>query len=1137
MTTRGEINSNFYQLVNVDGNGNVTSIKGEFLANANAAGSNTQVQFNNNGVFGADSNLTYNNGTQTLSSSHFAGEAGNLSNITAGNITGVVANATYAVTSNTSYSVSGSNVSGTVANANYAVTSNTSYNVSGSNVSGTVANATFAISANTVRTNSQPNITSTGTLTGLTSTGIVNFTGASNVSLGNVSNVKITGGTNGYVLSTNGLGGLSWVAQTGGGGNGTPGGSNTQVQFNDSGTFGADANFAFNKSTNTLNVDNIVSNGSQLTNLTGSNVTGTVANATYATSAGSATTAGTVTTNSQPNITSTGTLSNLNVSGDATITGNLSVSGNTEYTNVNNLYVKDPIIELGGGANNTPLTTNDGKDRGTLLHYYTTGVVDAFMGWDNSGQEFIFGSNVTNSNEVITVNNYGNVHANYYLGNGSQLTGVTSVTSNFANYAGTVTNSTQSNITTVGNLTNLTVVGNASANSLQLNTNTGVTTANVGAMFWDATEQTVTLGMNNGVQQQIGLENYILVKANTAITNGQAVMFVGAAGENVLAAPANMSSAGFKPSYIIGIATQDIAHNDKGYITVFGVVHDVNTNAYNVGDILYVDPASTTGGLTSTEPTAPNYHITIGAVTKKSGTGHIQVRVTVHDKGDDLSDANISSPSAGQALIYTSSNTWVNGNPNVANTSGTVTTNSQPNITSTGTLTNLTVTGNVTTSGNLILDSGGRIYANYIDATLGNSNSDFTITVGNAGTNPNIYFNSNVVLIGQGLSGVGTGTLSTQGTTDLRLRTNLGSSTEGLITMADGANGNISLTPHGVGRVLLNKDTDITGNLTISGTYTGTASTVTTNSQPNITSTGTLTGLTMASNANIAMSGALSRISGGNLLSATYLTGTLTTASQPSITSTGTLTSLGVTGNITAANITANTGVFTGNGSGLTGVTATTAGTVTTNSQPNITSTGTLTGLTVSNLTANINFQTIGNVLLPTVTKVVILGGSSGQFLKTNGSGSLSWDNPTALPGGSDTQVQYNSSNTFAGSSALTFNGTTLSANAINLLKFNETVVSNNVVSGNISPDVNTATIFNYRLTGNITLNSLTNAVAGTSVTLILEQNISGSKILTSTMKFAGGVKTLSTTGGAIDILSIFYDGGTYYASLSKAYA
>ena len=82
--------------------------------------------------------------------------------------------------------------------------------IAGANVTGTVANATYAVSAGsattagTVTTAAQPNITSVGTLSGLTSTGTVNLTDASNVSLGSNSNVKLTGGTTGQYLQTDG---------------------------------------------------------------------------------------------------------------------------------------------------------------------------------------------------------------------------------------------------------------------------------------------------------------------------------------------------------------------------------------------------------------------------------------------------------------------------------------------------------------------------------------------------------------------------------------------------------------------------------------------------------------------------------------------------------------------------------------------------------------------------------------------------------------------------------------------------------------------------------------------------------------------------------------------------------------------
>jgi hypothetical protein len=329
-------------------------------------------------------------------------------------------------------------------------------NIAGGNVTGQVGNA---LVAGTVYSNAQPNITSLGTL----------------------SNVSVTGNvTTGGILTDN-----YYYA------NGSPvdfqqaAGSNTQVQFNNNNDFGASANFTFSTATNTLSVTNITANGAGLSSLTGANVTGTVANATYSANAGHAVTSNTVVDANQSNITSVGTLSGLSVAGNALVTGNLVVTGNLTYVNVTTLAVQDPIIELGGGPNGAPLTTNDGKDRGTLLHYYTTAPVDAFMGWDNSNAEFTFGSNVSVTNEVVTYNTLGNVRAGFFIGDGSQLSNLnignaTVANANYANFAGnafsvsgsnvsgqvgnalvagTVYTNAQPNITSLGTLANLTVNG------------------------------------------------------------------------------------------------------------------------------------------------------------------------------------------------------------------------------------------------------------------------------------------------------------------------------------------------------------------------------------------------------------------------------------------------------------------------------------------------------------------------------------------------------------------------------------------------------------------------------------------------------------------------------------------------------
>jgi hypothetical protein len=104
-----------------------------------------------------------------------------------------------------------------------------------------------------------------------------------------------------------------------------------------------------------------VGNGSTLTSITGGNITGTVANATYATSAGTATTAGTVTTNAQPNITSVGTLSSLSTSGNLN-SGNILTGGQVSATgNITGSYI------LGNGSQLTGLPASYGDSNVVTL--------------------------------------------------------------------------------------------------------------------------------------------------------------------------------------------------------------------------------------------------------------------------------------------------------------------------------------------------------------------------------------------------------------------------------------------------------------------------------------------------------------------------------------------------------------------------------------------------------------------------------------------------------------------------------------------------------------------------------------------------------------------------------------------------
>ena len=130
----------------------------------------------------------------------------------------------------------------------------------------------------------------------------------------------------------------------------------------------------------------------------------------------------------------------MTTTGNAIVGGDLLVNGNLTYLNVTSFNVEDPIIGLGRGANDAPLVSNDGKDRGVDLFYFDSGEKQAFVGFDNSTSKMFAATDVTIASEIVTVANYGNfvvgnlegatvsatgnITGNYFLGNGSALTGV-----------------------------------------------------------------------------------------------------------------------------------------------------------------------------------------------------------------------------------------------------------------------------------------------------------------------------------------------------------------------------------------------------------------------------------------------------------------------------------------------------------------------------------------------------------------------------------------------------------------------------------------------------------------------------------------------------------------------------------------
>jgi hypothetical protein len=203
--------------------------------------------------------------------------------------------------------------------------------------------AALANLAYSVANAAQPNITSIGTLTTLTVSG--------NTSLGLVGNVKITGGTSGYVLSTDGAGNLSWVAQTGGG---SYGNSNVATFL---------ASYGSNTITTTGNVSvgNIIGNGQALTGIAGANVTGAVSFASTANSVAAANVSG---LGNLALLSKDGNASNV-LHGDGSWSADLTTYGNSNVVTLLSSFGSNTISTTGNVKTGT--LTVPASDNGSIV--------------------------------------------------------------------------------------------------------------------------------------------------------------------------------------------------------------------------------------------------------------------------------------------------------------------------------------------------------------------------------------------------------------------------------------------------------------------------------------------------------------------------------------------------------------------------------------------------------------------------------------------------------------------------------------------------------------------------------------------------------------------------------------------------
>ena len=204
----------------------------------------------------------------------------------------------------------------------------------------------------------------------------------------------------------------------------------------------------------------------------------------------------------------------------------------------------------------------------------------------------------------------------------------------------------------------------------------------VGEVSWDDGNGTAQLGLKGGnTTLQIGQETLARVynDSGVALTDGQVVYISGAQGNRVAVklAKADSETTSFGT---LGVVTEPIAIGAEGFIAVLGTVNGLNTLGFTSGALLYLS-ATTAGAFTATAPVAPNHRVTIGYVERVHGTaGSIYVKVDNGYEIGELHDVVITTPSAGEVLLYNAtSSIWENKAPsnisglNASNlTSGTV---------------------------------------------------------------------------------------------------------------------------------------------------------------------------------------------------------------------------------------------------------------------------------------------------------------------------------------------------------------------------------------------------------------------------------------------------------------------------------
>lgn len=176
-----------------------------------------------------------------------------------------------------------------------------------------------------------------------------------------------------------------------------------------------------------------------------------------------------------------------------------------------------------------------------------------------------------------------------------------------------------------------------------------------GALFYSTTDSSVYQYTGSQWSRLRGTDTahvisaYVRNTTGSILTPGQVVYINGSTGTTPTVALA-YNKQDSTSAMTFGFVRGNIAVNGFGYITTFGPLEGVNTNAYTEGEVIYLD--SIPGQFTHDKPQAPYHMVTLGYIIKKSGgNGTIYAKIQNGYELEELHNVRITAPVLNKSVI------------------------------------------------------------------------------------------------------------------------------------------------------------------------------------------------------------------------------------------------------------------------------------------------------------------------------------------------------------------------------------------------------------------------------------------------------------------------------------------------------